>query len=65
MLLLLPLALQPAVGFGLLNNILPFFSYLPPTVSISSLLALQDPLLPLLSILSWVLHFISSTPVLE
>jgi hypothetical protein len=24
-LLLLPLALQPAVGFGLSNNILPFF----------------------------------------
>jgi hypothetical protein len=26
LLLLLPLALQPAVGFGLSNNILPFFS---------------------------------------
>jgi hypothetical protein len=25
LLLLLPLALQPAVGFGLSNNILPFF----------------------------------------
>jgi hypothetical protein len=33
-LLLLPLALQPAVGFGLSNNILPFFSYLSPTLSI-------------------------------
>jgi hypothetical protein len=33
-LLLLPLALQPAVGFGLSNNILPFFSHLSPTLSI-------------------------------
>jgi hypothetical protein len=33
-LLLLPLALQPAVGFGLSSNILLFFSYLSPTLSI-------------------------------
>jgi hypothetical protein len=30
------------------------FSYLSPTVSISSLLALEDPVLPLLSFFSWV-----------
>ena len=29
LLLLLPLALQPTVGFGMSNNVLPFFSYLP------------------------------------
>jgi len=34
LLLLLPLALQPTVGFGLSNNVLPFFFYLPPTLSI-------------------------------
>jgi hypothetical protein len=33
-LLLLPLALQPAVGFGLSNKMFPFFSYLSPTLSI-------------------------------
>jgi hypothetical protein len=33
-LLRLPLALQPTVGFGLSNNILPFFPYLSPTLSI-------------------------------
>jgi hypothetical protein len=32
--LLLPLALQPAVGFGLSNKILPFLSYLSPVISI-------------------------------
>jgi hypothetical protein len=31
---IIPLALQPTVGFGLSNNILPFFSYLSPTLSI-------------------------------
>jgi hypothetical protein len=31
---LLPLTLQPAVGFGLSNKILPFFSYLSPALSI-------------------------------
>ena len=39
-LLLLPLPLQPTVGFGLSNNVLPFFSYLPPTLSIFSFPAL-------------------------
>jgi hypothetical protein len=34
LLLLLPLALQPAVGFGLSNKILPFFPYQSPTLSI-------------------------------
>jgi hypothetical protein len=32
--LLLPLALQPAVGFGLSNKILPFLSCLLPPLSI-------------------------------
>jgi hypothetical protein len=32
--LLLPLALQPTVGFGLSKKILPFFSHLSPTLSI-------------------------------
>ena len=39
---LLPLALEPTVGFGLSNNDLPFFPYLPPTLSIFSLPALED-----------------------
>ena len=42
LLLLLPVALQPTVRFGLSNNVLPLFSYLPPTLSIFSLPALQD-----------------------
>ena len=40
--LLLPLALQSTVGFDLSNNVLPFFSYLPPTLSIFSLPALEE-----------------------
>jgi len=52
--LLLPLALQPTVGFVLSNNVLPFFSYLPPTLSIFSIPALS------LSIFSWVFPFFSS-----
>ena len=41
------------------------FSYLPPTLSIFSLPALED-LFPLpLSMLSWVFHFFSSLPLLE
>jgi len=39
--LLLPLALQSTAGFGVSNNVLPFFSYLPPTLSIFSLPALE------------------------
>jgi len=63
--LLLPLALQPTVGFGLSNNVLPFFSYLPPTLSIFSLPALEDLSLSTSSfIFSWVFPF-SSLPVLE
>jgi hypothetical protein len=34
LLLLLRLAVQPTVGFGLSNNILPFFPHLSPTLSI-------------------------------
>ena len=49
---LLPLALQPTVGFGLSNNVLPFFSYLSQTLSIFSLPALEDLFLRPLSILS-------------
>ena len=41
------------------------FSYLPPTLSISSLPAHEDLFLLSLSILSWVFHFFSSLPVLE
>jgi len=65
LLLLLPLALQPTVGFGLSNNVLPFFSYLPPTLSIFSLPALEDLFLLPLSIFSLVFPFFSSLPVLE
>ena len=64
-LLLLPLALQPTVGFGLSNNVFPFFFYLPPTLSIFSLPALEELFLLPLSILSWVFPFFSSLPVLE
>ena len=65
LLLLLQLALQPTVGFGLLNNILPFFFYPSPTFYIFSLPALEDLLLLPLSIFSWVFPFVLSLPVLE
>ena len=64
-LLLLPLALQPTVGFGLSHNIVPFFSYLSLTLSIFSLLALEDLFLFHLSILSCVFSFVSPLTVLE
>ena len=41
-LFLLPLALQHTLGFGLSKNVLSFFSYLPPSLSIFSLPALED-----------------------
>ena len=41
------------------------FYYLPPTLSIFSLPALEDLFLLPLSILSWVFPFFSSLPVLE
>ena len=41
------------------------FSYLPPTLSIFSLPALEDLFLLSLSILSWVFPFFLSLPVLE
>jgi len=62
LLLLLPLALQPIVGFGLSNN-LSIFSYLSPTRSIFSFPALEDLFLLLLFLLSWVFLFVSSLPV--
>ena len=65
LLFLLPSALQPTVGFGLSNNVLPFFFYLPPTLSIFSLPAFEDLILLPLSIFSWVFPFFSSLPVLE
>ena len=42
-----------------------FFSYLPPTLSIFSLQALEDLFRLPLSIFSWVFPFFSSFPVLE
>ena len=65
LLLLLPLALQPTVGFGLSNNVLPFFTHLPPTLCIFSLPAIEDLFLLPLSIFSWVFPLFSSLPVLE
>ena len=41
------------------------FSYVPPTLSIFSLSALEDLFLLPLSIISWVFPFFSSLPVLE
>ena len=41
-LVLLLLALQPTVGFGLFEQCPSIFSYLPPTLSIFSLPALED-----------------------
>ena len=40
-------------------------SHLSPALSISSLLALEDPFLPLLSISSWVFPFVSAPPILD
>ena len=62
-LLLLPLALQPAVGIGLSNNTSPF-SPIYHQLSIFSLPSLED-LFPLLTILSWVFLFFSSLPVIK
>jgi hypothetical protein len=63
MLLLLPLELQPAAGFGL--STVPLHFSLSPIFYIFSLLALEDLFLLLLSILSWVFLFVLSLPVLE
>ena len=57
LLLLLPLALQPTVGFGMSEKCSSIFSYLPPTLSIFSLPALEDLFLLPLSIFSWVFFF--------
>ena len=64
LLLLLPLALQPAVGFGLSNNTSPFvpiYHQLSPS-SHSQHLKIS---FHFLSILSWVFVFVSSLPVPE
>jgi hypothetical protein len=63
-LLLLPLALQPAVGFGLSNNTSTFFPVYHQ-LSQSSLPTPEDLFPLLLSILSWVFIFFSARPVLE
>jgi hypothetical protein len=60
--LLLTLALQPVVGFGLSS--MSLHSVLSPALSIFSLPALEDLFLLLLSILSWAFPFVSSLPVL-
>ena len=57
------LALQPTVGFGLWNNILPFF--LSFTSSLHLLTHITYLFLLPLSILSWVFPFAPSLPVLE
>jgi len=64
-LLLLPLALQPVVGFGLSKKSLHFV--LSPTLSIFSLPALEDPFLHVLlfSKPSWAFPFVLSLPVLD
>ena len=51
--LLLPLVLQPTVGFGLSKKSPSIFPYLSPTLSIFSLPSLEHLFLLLLSILSW------------
>jgi hypothetical protein len=61
---LLPLALQPAVGFGLLNNVPPFFP-IYHQLFFFSLPSLEDLFPLLLSFFSRVIPFVSSPPVLE
>jgi hypothetical protein len=50
---------------GVQTCALPIFSYLPPTLSIFSLPALEDLFLLPLSIFSWAFPFFSSLPGLE
>jgi hypothetical protein len=52
-------------GLWPVKKYLSIFSYLTPTLSISSLPALEDLFLLLLSIISWVFLFVSSLAVLE
>jgi len=63
-LFLLPLALQPTVGFGLSNNTSPFFPIYHQLSPSSHSHHLKISLL-LLYILSWVFLFFSSFPVPE
>ena len=65
LLLLLPLALQAHCGLWPVKQCPSIFSYLPPTLSICSLPALEDIFLLPLSIFFWVFPFFSSLPVLE
>ena len=65
LLLLLPLALQPTVGFGLSNNVLPFFPICDQLSPSSHSQHLKISFLLPLSIYSWVFPFFSSLPVLE
>jgi len=66
LLILLPLALQPAVGFGLSKNNSPFVPiYHQLSLAIFSLPTLEDLFPHLLSILSWAFLFVSVLPVLE
>jgi len=62
---LLPLALQPAVGFGLSNNTSPFFPVYHQLSPSSHSQHLEDLFPLLLSILPWVFLFVSTLPVLE
>jgi hypothetical protein len=58
----------PDVGFSLLPDttpITPHHTYLPPTLSIFSLPALEDLFLLPLSIFPWVFPFFSTLPVLK
>ena len=52
-------------GLWPIEQYLSIFTYLSPALSIFSLPALEDLCLLLLSILPWVLLFVSSLPVLE
>jgi hypothetical protein len=63
--LLLPLALQPAVSFGLSNNTPPFFPICHQLCPSYHSQYFEDLFLLLLSIFSWVFLFVSSLPVIE
>jgi hypothetical protein len=52
-------------GLWPVEQYLSIFSYLSPTLSIFSPLALEDLFVLPLSILSWVFLFVASLPVLE
>ena len=64
-LLLLPLALQPTVGFGLSNNVLPFFPICHQLSPSSHSQHLNISFYFLFPSFPWVFPFFSSLPVLE